>query len=108
MEYDLVYHWRAENAKRVFVWDGAVWQYDEVRTQLSELRTTWGNQDDCLIAITDGKRPPDECLRKLPPWRAVLIARVALRAGVMSQEEVDALVAEARYIGGDGTLEEGG
>lgn len=61
-------------------------------------------QDDCLIAISEGKQPRIETLVKLPPWRAVLIARVANRAGVLSEKWVDALVEEARNVGGSGTL----
>lgn len=60
--------------------------------------------DDCLIAITDGKPIPTARLRSLPPWRAVLIARVAHKAGAMGTVEVQALVDEARRVGGDGTL----
>lgn len=71
-----------------------------------EHRQLFANQDDCLIAITDGRPVPLAALRALPPWRAVLIARVAARAGVMDQAAVDALVAEARSVSvfGDGRL----
>ena len=40
------------------------------------------DQDDCLIAIEDGRPVPVRALSRLPPWRAVLVARVAERAGV--------------------------
>ena len=63
-----------------------------------------GDQDDCLIALESGRRPSDRILRKLPPWRAVMIARIALRMELMTQEEVDELVEEARTVGGDGKL----
>ncbi len=63
-----------------------------------------GHQDDCLIAITDGKPLPQRSLRALPPLRAVMIARVAVKAGVMPQSELDDLIKEARLVGGDGRL----
>jgi len=62
------------------------------------------NQDDCLIAMSGGKIPPREKLRALPPWRAVLIARVALVAGLITADEVGDLVQEASLIGGGGHL----
>lgn len=63
------------------------------------------NQDDCLIAITDGKPVPTRKLRALPPWRAVLIARVAAKAGIpLEHGTLDALIAEAQEVGGDGSL----
>lgn len=62
------------------------------------------DQDDCLIAISDGKSPSKRALYSLPPWRAVLIARVAVRAGVMTEEEVREMVEQARRVGGEGTL----
>jgi hypothetical protein len=61
--------------------------------------------DDVLLAITDGKPimegPALKALRSLPPWRAVGMARVAQLAGAVTQEFVDALVAEAREVGGE-------
>lgn len=66
--------------------------------------TMVGWQDDCLISITDDKPLPQRSLRSLPPWRAVLIARVALKAGTISQGEVDSLVEEAKKVGGNGSL----
>lgn len=64
-------------------------------------------QDDCLIDIGDGKQINETKLRLLPPWRAVLIAHVALRAGAMTQEAYDKLKAEATEVGGEGTLPNG-
>ncbi|GAC1542715.1 MAG: hypothetical protein NVS3B12_30940 [Acidimicrobiales bacterium] len=62
-------------------------------------------QDDCLIAVTDGINLPTSSLMALPPWRAVLVARVAARAGIgLQQGTVAQLVAEAREVGGKGTL----
>lgn len=63
-----------------------------------------GCQDACLIAICDGKKPPLLQLKSLPPWRAVLIGRVALQAGLMTDEEVHNLVEEAKIVGGSGKL----
>jgi len=62
-------------------------------------------QDECLIAIEDGRPVPTRALAQLPPWRAVLIARVAERAGVPLQDgTVEQLRAEAARVGGAGTL----
>jgi hypothetical protein len=60
--------------------------------------------DVVLIAITDHKKIPMDRLRELPPWRAVLMARVAEIAGAMTRAEVDDLVREAREVGGAGHL----
>jgi hypothetical protein len=60
-------------------------------------------QDRVLIAISTGKMD-FESLRSLPPWRAVLLARVACKAGVMTRADRDALIKEARDIGGNGKL----
>ncbi len=62
---------------------------------MTDYPTLFGDQDDCLIDITDGKPPRSRSLRALPPWRAVMIARVALKARLMTQDEVDALVEAA-------------
>lgn len=43
-------------------------------------------------------------LRELPPWRAVLLARIAYQAKVLPRMELDRLADEARRVGGDGTL----
>lgn len=65
----------------------------------------YGWQDDCLIAIEDGNPLRADRLLKLPPWRAVLVARVAERAGVpLERGTVVQLIAEAREVGGDGEL----
>ena len=60
-------------------------------------------QDNVLISITDGKMD-HKSLRMLPPWRAVLLARVAHMAGAMSRELRDRVVKEARDVGGTGQL----
>lgn len=66
-----------------------------------------GLQDDCLIAIQDGRPIPEQSLRLLPPWRAVLMADVAVRAGCFPAEAAASLRQEAIEIGGTGTLSAG-
>lgn len=62
-------------------------------------------QDQCLIAITDGRPLPAASIAQLPPWRAVLIARVADKAGIpLEGGTLDDLVAEASRVGGEGDL----
>jgi hypothetical protein len=62
-------------------------------------------QDICLIAIEDGNPVPARHLRTLPPWRAVLIARVAERASVpIEGGTVEELRLEAYRVGAEGTL----
>jgi hypothetical protein len=67
-------------------------------------RRLFENQDDCLINISEGRPPDQKALRSLPPWRAVLIARVAQEAMVITREEVEELVDEASKVGGAGKL----
>jgi len=63
------------------------------------------NQDDCLLAIEDGNPVLAAKLGKLPPWRAVMLGRIARKAGVpLERGTVDQLHAEAREVGGAGTL----
>ena len=64
-------------------------------------RELFANQDDCLIHMSEGKKPPLKALVSLPPWRAVLIARIAGEAGWMSKEEVEGFVEEARKAPAD-------
>jgi hypothetical protein len=62
-------------------------------------------QDRCLIDIEDGRPLRADVLQHLPPWRAVLLARVAERAGIpLEGGTVEQLRAEAARVGGDGTL----
>lgn len=62
-------------------------------------------QDHCLIAIEDGEPLSARAIAQLPPWRAVLIARVADKAGIpLEGGTLEQLVAEARRVGGEGTL----
>lgn len=63
------------------------------------------HQDACLIAITDGKPLPSSAIAALPPWRAVLLARVGAKAGAkLEHGTLDQLVAEAQRVGGNGLL----
>ncbi|MGH8921886.1 MAG: hypothetical protein ACRD0H_26685 [Actinomycetes bacterium] len=62
-------------------------------------------QDDCLLAVEDGKPVPAGPLGHLPPWRAVMVARIAAKAGVpLERGTVGQLAAEARAVTGSGTL----
>jgi len=63
------------------------------------------NQDDCLIAITEGEPLPVRAVQALPPWRAVMIARVASLADTdLERGSLTQLEAEARDVGGGGML----
>jgi len=65
----------------------------------------YATQDDCLICIRNRFPIPDVSLRKLPPWRAVLIARIGAQAGVrMECGSLAELEAEAARVGGAGKL----
>lgn len=65
----------------------------------------YSEQDKCLIAIMEGRAVPARSLAQLPPWRAVLIARVAEKADIpLEGGTLDDLVAEAKRVGGQGTL----
>jgi DNA-binding transcriptional MerR regulator len=62
-------------------------------------------QDLCLIAITDGKQLPARAIAELPPWRAVMLARVAHKASIpIEGGTLEQLVDEARRVGGEGKL----
>lgn len=50
------------------------------------------NQDNCLLNMEAGLTPSMMALTSLPPWRAVMIARIAERCGIMTEDEVAALV----------------
>ncbi|MGH9095292.1 MAG: hypothetical protein ACRDXE_09040 [Acidimicrobiales bacterium] len=77
-----------------------------IRARMADARPDFtGQQDDCLLAITDGNPLPTKDLRTLPPWRAVMLARVAAKAGVgLERGTLDQLVAEASAVGGRGVL----
>lgn len=75
------------------------------RTEFDSRAELMANQDDCLLAIEDGHPLPTVKLQKLPPWRAVMLTRVAAKAGVpLERGTVEQLHAEARDVGGAGTL----
>lgn len=75
------------------------------RTEIDSRAELIANQDDCLLAIEDGNPVPADKLAKLPPWRAVMVARIAAKAGVpLERGTPEQLHAEAAEVGGEGTL----
>ena len=65
----------------------------------------WGLQDDVLIGMSSNPPRFSETLcRRLPPWRAVMLARIANSAGLLSDESLANMVNEAREVGGNGRL----
>ena len=63
------------------------------------------DQDDCLIAIEDGRPLAVKNLLALPPWRAVLMGRVAAKSRIgLEMGTLEQLIAEAREVGGAGRL----
>lgn len=80
---------------------------NELEEMLKDRLRVMSDQDDCLIAISGGKRPPNRYLLSLPPWRAVMMCRVALKADLVTQEEVNRIVEEAQQVTGNGKLEVG-
>lgn len=63
-----------------------------------------GAQDQALLEISGGKKVDEANLRRLPPWRASMIADVAVRARAMPAKDRDAIRAEAAEVGGTGVL----
>lgn len=59
--------------------------------------------DDVLIGLTDG-RLDQAAMRKLPPWRAVLLARVAVKCWLMPALQCEVMVRSAAHVGGNGVL----
>lgn len=76
------------------------WEWDGTKETLMAL------QDDCLISIEDGHCPDISKILSLPPWRAVMIARIAVKVGVLEEYRLDKLSSAARDVGGDGKLPE--
>lgn len=75
------------------------------RTEIDSRAELMANQDDCLLAIEDGRPVPAAKLAKLPPWRAVMLGRIAAKAGVpLERGTLGQLRAEAAEAGGSGTL----
>lgn len=65
-------------------------------------------QDLILHQLLAGQPAPVRILTRLPPWRAVMLARAAVALGPgISVGTVDRLLAEARRVGGAGVLTEG-
>jgi hypothetical protein len=60
--------------------------------------------DLVLESMADG-RLDRVSLRKLPPWRAVVLARVAHRARLMSMDELTKLTSKVIEVGVDGVLD---
>lgn len=65
--------------------------------------TTVRQIDQVLAEMADG-RMDWRTLKKLPPWRAVVIARIARRAGIIAQAELHDLTEEAISVGPEGEL----
>lgn len=62
-------------------------------------------QEDCLVSLSSIKPRIDMAVvRQLPPWRAVMIARIAYKCRVLPRRELDELTREAQLVGGMGTL----
>lgn len=60
--------------------------------------------EDCLVDIADGKQINETKLRQLPPWRAMLMATVALRANAMTEMAFDRIKDDVARAGQEGTL----
>lgn len=66
-----------------------------------ETRKLVAAMDNCLLAVTDGKPVPTAALSDLPPYRALMLARVAEKAGIPLQDgTVDQMKAAARTVTG--------
>lgn len=60
--------------------------------------------DVVLEEMADG-RLDLASMRRLPPWRAAVVARIARRAGLMPQQDLDKLTEEIVKAGPDGVLD---
>lgn len=83
--------------------------YDEVRdwpkTPARTHAEIFAVQDDCLVAMSSATpKVHVHQIRRLPPWRAVMIARIAWKAGLLQRRDLDAMVREAQLVGGTGEL----
>jgi hypothetical protein len=78
---------------------------DDTRISAAHFDEIVAAQDHILRGLI-GPRPwlDQRTLRRLPPWRAVLMARIAHKAGLMDRRAMDALIREAELVGGEGTL----
>ena len=73
--------------------------------ETEKLRCILEVQDDLLIQMSSVRpRFDEQRCRELPPWRAVMFARVAHKAGLLSRAALDAMVREAQLVGGAGKL----
>lgn len=64
-----------------------------------ELTYTESLTDAHVLASIANGHLDHAALRSLPPWRAVLLARVACKAGAMTRADRDALVREVHLYG---------
>lgn len=72
-----------------------------------DTRDIYSFQDDLLIAIQDGEPLPVKILQRMPPFRALLIARIAEQAGTgLEKGTVQQLEAEAKDAQSGGVLGE--
>lgn len=61
--------------------------------------------DDALIALENGQPVPVEVLKRLPPFRASMIARVVgMAGGTLERGNPEQVRAEAVRVGGSGEL----
>lgn len=80
-------------------------EWEDAQMEAETLKALYAAQDDCLIAVEDGRPVPAAALQSLPPWRAVMCARLAAKAGVpLERGTVAQIESEARAVGGDGVL----
>lgn len=74
-------------------------------TPVREHEAIFRVQDDALVGLSSITPRIDMAqVRRLPPWRAVMIARIAYKCGCLERRELDAMVREAQLVGGDGEL----
>lgn len=71
--------------------------------------TIFAVQDDCLVTMSSAEPYLDMTqVRRLPPWRAVMIARIGHKAGMIDRRTLDELVREATLVTGQGVLKNDG
>jgi hypothetical protein len=72
-----------------------------------DVRDIYRAQDDCLIKIADGDPIRTKDLQRIPPLRALLLARIAKAANTnLEQGTFKQLADEAIAVGNDGKLGE--
>lgn len=77
---------------------------DDCRNRSRTMTGVMAAQDNCLIALIDGRRITRAMLQACPPWRARMMALLAERLGVELEVSHEEVLAEAIRVGGDGTL----